>query len=360
MSEENRDAVPDSLAKGGGSGQGPLTPGGEAADTPPEAIRAIPVRHYGRWAGAALVVVLLGMLVLAFANADIQWSVVGRYLNHETIVMGAVNTLWITLLSMLLGVTLGTVLAMMRLSGNPVLSAVAYGYIWFFRGTPVLVQLFLWFNLALIFPVLNLGFYSEDMNTVITPFVAALLGLGLNEAAYMAEISRAGIQSVDRGQTEAAQALGMSGNRTMRRIVLPQAMRVIIPPTGNEFINMLKTSSLAYAIQYNELFLAGRNISSRTLAVMEMLVVVSIWYLALTTIFSVGQYYLERHYARGSDHTPPPTPLQRVARQLTSFRTRPTLPEPATATAADGGTRHDGDGTNGSGDGTGRRGDSER
>jgi polar amino acid transport system permease protein len=295
-----------------------------AAGIPPEAIKAIPVRHYGRWAGAVIVLGLLALLVAAFATADIQWSVVGDYLNHETIIDGAANTLWITLVAMLLGVVLGTLLAMMRLSGNPVLSSVAYGYIWFFRGTPVLVQLFLWFNLALIFPTFSIRIgdfgFSEDMNSVMTPFVAALLGLGLNEAAYMAEISRAGIQSVDRGQTEAAHALGMSSSRTTRRIVLPQAMRVIIPPTGNEFINMLKTSSLAYAIQYQELFLAGRNISSRTLSVMEMLIVVSIWYLLLTTVFSIGQYYLERYYAKGRDHAPPPTPMQKIMKQLTTFR----------------------------------------
>jgi polar amino acid transport system permease protein len=330
VSEENRGPDPDPFAARDGSGDGGPESDADGAGVPPSAIKAIPVRHYGRWIGAVAVLGLLTLLVLAFANADIQWEVVGDYLDHETIIDGAANTLWITLLSMLLGVTLGTLLAMMRLSGNPVLASVAYGYIWFFRGTPVLVQLFLWYNLALIFPSVtidvDLGLfavdYSEDMNTLMTPFMAALLGLGLNEAAYMAEISRAGIQSVDEGQTEAAHALGMSSGRTMRRIVLPQAMRVIIPPTGNEFINMLKTSSLAYAIQYQELFLAGRNISSRTLSVMEMLIVVSIWYLLLTTVFSIGQYYLERYFARGAQHAPPPTPFQRIKAQLTSFRTQ--------------------------------------
>jgi polar amino acid transport system permease protein len=286
----------------------------------PEAIKAIPVRHYGRWLGAAVVIALLALLVLAFANADISWNVVGEYLDYHTIVEGALATLWITLVSMVLGVALGLLLAVMRLSKNPVLSSVAFGYIWFFRGTPVLVQLFLWYNLSFVFETINLGFYKDEMNDFMTPFLAALLGLGLNEAAYMAEIARAGILSVDPGQTEAAQALGMNGSRTMRRIVLPQAMRVIIPPTGNEFINMLKTSSLAYAIQYDELFRAGTTISSRNLAVMEMLVVVSVWYLLLTTIFSIGQYYLERYYAKGVDRTQPPTPLQRIRAQLTSLR----------------------------------------
>ncbi|UGY95218.1 amino acid ABC transporter permease [Streptomyces gobiensis] len=292
------------------------------ADIPPEAIKAIPVRHYGRWISAAVVVLLLASLAYAFVTAKIDWGVVGEYLTNEFFVKGAAMTLWITVLSMVLGVVLGMLLAVMRLSPNPVLNSVAWGYIWFFRGTPVLVQLFLWFNLSLIFEYLDLGFiYKNEMIDVMTPFLAALLGLGLNEAAYMAEIGRAGIQSVDRGQTEAAHALGMNNGKTMRRIVLPQAMRVIIPPTGNEFVNMLKTSSLAFAIGLNELFLAGRNLGSRTLAVMESLIVVTLWYLLLTTLFSIGQYYLERYFARGADRELPPTPLQRIKGQLTSFRT---------------------------------------
>ncbi len=266
-------------------------------------------------------VVVIGLLVKAFADAAIQWDVVGDQLTNGTFARGAWETLKITVLSMVIGVVLGAILAVMRLSPNPVLSAVAWGYIWFFRGTPVLVQIFLWFNLSLVFETLDLGFiYKDEMNDVMTPFVAALLALGLNEAAYMAEITRAGIQSVDTGQTEAAHALGMKGAQTMRRIVLPQAMRVIIPPTGNEFINMLKTSSLAFAIGYGELFLRGRQLGSRTLAVMESLIVVSVWYLLLTTVFSIGQYYLERHYARGSNRALPPTPLQRIKAHLTSFR----------------------------------------
>ncbi|WP_062206708.1 amino acid ABC transporter permease [Streptomyces sp. NBRC 109706] len=298
-----------------------------AGSVPPEDIVAIPVRHWGRWIGAVLVLALLGALVWAFVQAKINWDVVGEYLTYDTIVEGAGKTLWITVLSMLLGVVLGVILAVMRLSTNPVLSGVAWGYIWFFRGTPVLVQLFLWYNLSYIFDTVNLGFYKDEMNDVMTPFLAALLGLGLNEAAYMAEIARAGIQSVDRGQTEAAHALGMNNGRTLRRIVLPQAMRVIIPPTGNEFINMLKTSSLVYAIQYNELFRAGTNISSRNLAVMEMLLVVTAWYLVLTTVFSIGQYYLERHFAKGSQQELSPTAWHRVRTQLTSFRTKsPTGP----------------------------------
>ncbi|GAA2465328.1 amino acid ABC transporter permease [Streptomyces macrosporus] len=314
-SHDKTEKVPAQVNPGAG-------PSGGSAALPPEAVKAIPVRHYGRWIGAAVVIALLALLVAAFARADIDWGLVGKYLTDGTFVTGAWETLKITVYSMLIGVVLGMVLAVMRMSRNPVLSGVAWAYIWFFRGTPVLVQIFLWFNLSIVFEYVDLGpLYRNEMNDVMTPFVAALLGLGLNEAAYMAEISRAGIQSVDSGQTEAAHALGMKSSQTMRRIVLPQAMRVIIPPTGNEFINMLKTSSLAYAIGYQELFLASRDFGSRTLAVMEALMVVTVWYLALTTLFSVGQYYLERHFARGSNRELPPTPLQRIRGQLTSFRT---------------------------------------
>jgi polar amino acid transport system permease protein len=181
------------------------------------------------------------------------------------------------------------------------------------------VQLLLWYNIALVFPILNLGFYKDEMNQVMTPFLAALLGLGLNEAAYMSEIVRAGIQSVDEGQTEASHALGMTQGKTLRRVILPQAMRVIVPPTGNEFINMLKTSSLAYAVQFNELIKRAQDISSTSLAVVELYFVASIWYLILTSIFSVFQYYLERRYARGSSRNLPPTPLQRLKKNLRLF-----------------------------------------
>lgn len=308
---EPRDAVPQAGPHANGVKRG----------VPPEAIRAIPVRHYGRWLSAVAALALLGALFYAFATAMINWDVVGQYITDGTVVKGAWTTLTLTVYAMVIGVVLGMVLAVMRLSKNPVLSAVAWGYIWFFRGTPVLVQLVLWFNLSLVFTYLDLGpIYKDEMNDVITPFVAALLGLALNEAAYMAEISRAGIQSVDQGQTEAAHALGMSGAKTTRRIVLPQAMRVIIPPTGNEFINMLKTSSLAFVIGFDELFKASQDIGSRNLAVVEMLMVVTIWYLALTTIFSIGQYYLERYFARGSDRALPDTPLQKIKTQLTTFR----------------------------------------
>jgi polar amino acid transport system permease protein len=266
------------------------------------------VRHPWRWVSAVVVIALLVLLVYAFAQGDIQWGTTWQFLSFSTIVSGAVNTLLISVLAQAVGIVLGVVFAVMRQSRNPVTSSVSWLYIWLFRGTPVILQLLLWYNLALVFPTI-LGRPTSDL---MTPFVAALLGLGINEGAYMAEIVRAGIGSVDEGQVEAAQALGMRRGLLLRRVVLPQAMRVIIPPTGNEFINMLKTSSLAYAIQFAELLRAATDISSRNLLVVELLFTVALWYLLLTSVFSVGQFYLERRFARGSSRTLPPTPLQRL------------------------------------------------
>ncbi|ARZ67917.1 amino acid ABC transporter permease [Streptomyces sp. HU2014] len=299
------------------------------ADTPPpgpepEAIKAIPVRHYGRWVAAVVVLALLGLLVNAFATANINYDAIPDFMFDSSVLTGLGKTVLISVLAMALGLVLGVVLAVMRLSKNPVTSAVSWAYIWFFRGTPVYVQLLLWFNLALIFPYINLGpIYRDEMSDFMTPFMAALLGLGLNEAAYMSEIVRSGIQSVDEGQTEAAHALGMNQGRTLRRIVLPQAMRVIVPPTGNEFINMLKTSSLAAAAcQYLELLRSTTDIGQSTGATVEMLFLAATWYLILTSIFSIGQFYLERHYARGSLRSLPLTPWQKIKANLTSFSNR--------------------------------------
>jgi polar amino acid transport system permease protein len=293
------------------------------APAPYEAIKAIPVRHYGRWVSAVVVIALLGWLGYAFSQGNVMWSTVGDKLLDTSVLSGLWHTVLISVVSMALGLVLGVLFAVMRLSKNPVTGGVAWLYIWFFRGTPVYVQLLMWFNLALIFPVLNLGpIYKNNMVDVMSPFAVALLGLGLNEGAYMAEIVRAGIQSVDEGQTEASHALGMTSTQTMRRVVLPQAMRVIIPPTGNEFITMLKTSSLVSAVQYVDLLRATSNIGAEAGAVMEMYFVASVWYLVLTSIFSVGQFYLERRYARGSLRSLPLTPWQRIRANLAGFSNR--------------------------------------
>jgi polar amino acid transport system permease protein len=210
----------------------------------------------------------------------------------------------------------------MRLSKNPLVTSAAWLYVWVFRGTPVLVQIIFWSFIAALYPKINLGipfgpdFIHANANQLITPFAAAILALGLNEGAYMSEIVRAGLLSVDQGQSQAAHALGMTPMQTMRRIVLPQAMRVIIPPTGNETISMLKLTSLVSVIAYTELLYSAQLIYSRTYQTIPLLIVVSLWYLAVTSVLSVGQYHLERRFGRGAARELPPTPLQRLHRRM--------------------------------------------
>ena len=276
----------------------------DAGPAPP--IKAVPVRHPGRWVGVAVIVVLVAMLVHSFlTNPNFEWDVVGQYLFSDPVLRGLRNTLILTVLSMAIGIFGGVLLAVMRLSPNPVLAATAAAYIWLFRGTPLITQLIFWNFLASLYPRLGLGipfgptFVSVDTNAVISVFAASLLGLGLNEAAYMAEIVRGGIQSVDPGQSEAAGALGLSRTQTLRRIVLPQAMRVIVPPTGNETISMLKTTSLVVVIAYFELTVAVQTIYSRTFQTIPLLIVAALWYLALTSVLSIGQMFIERRFGRG-------------------------------------------------------------
>ncbi|MEU7279630.1 amino acid ABC transporter permease [Streptomyces sp. NPDC045431] len=297
----------------------------DAADaTPPagpEALKAIPVRHYGRYVTALVAIAAFVAIVYAFSQGKINWDAVPTYFFDDRIIEGVGQTLLLTILSMAIGIVGGIILAVMRLSKNPVTSSISWFYIWFFRGTPVLVQLFLWFNLGLVFEYINLGpVYKDEWSDFMTPFLTALLGLGLNEAAYMAEICRAGLLAVDEGQTEASHALGMSHGKTLRRIVIPQAMRVIVPPTGNEVINMLKTTSLVAAVQYYELLRNAQDIGQTSGAPVEMLFVAAAWYLIMTSVLSVGQFYLERYYARGSSRSLPPTPWQKVKTTLSTFR----------------------------------------
>ncbi|WP_329035718.1 amino acid ABC transporter permease [Streptomyces sp. NBC_01725] len=286
----------------------------------PEAIKAIPVRHYGRYVSAVVALALLATIIYAFSQGKINWGAVPDYFFDDRILKGVGQTMILTVLSMAIGVVGGIVLAVMRLSKNPVMSSIAWSYIWFFRGTPVLVQLMVWFNLGLVFEYINLGpVYKDYWASFMTPFLTALLGLGLNEAAYMAEICRAGLLSVDEGQTEASHALGMSHAKTLRRIVIPQAMRVIVPPTGNEVINMLKTTSLVATVQFYELLRYAQDIGQTSGAPVEMLFLAAAWYLLMTSVLSIGQYYLERHYARGSLRTLPQTPLQKIRANLLSL-----------------------------------------
>jgi polar amino acid transport system permease protein len=255
-----------------------------------------PLRHYGRWLAAAIVALLAGALFWSLlSNKNIDWGVV---------VKGV--TIKLTVLSMILGVVLGILSAIGGLSENPVLRTLSTVYTWFFRGTPMLVQIIFWFNIALLFPRLFVPFYgSVSMNTIVSPFMAALLALALNEGAYMSEIVRAGIQSVDRGQNEAAQSLGLSPTDTTMKVVLPQAMRVIIPPTGNEVISMLKSTSLVSVIAARDLLTEAQLIYSRTFQVIDYLLVISVWYLILTTILTLGQRLLEKRFGRGFGATVP-------------------------------------------------------
>jgi polar amino acid transport system permease protein len=272
-----------------------------------QSIEAVPVRHPGRWVAVAVLAVLGAMFVnTVLTNDGFRWSIVGRYLFAEPVLNGLRNTLILTALSMIIGIVGGIALAVMRLSPNWVLSSVAAVYVWLFRGTPLIAQLLFWNFLAALYPMLSLGIpfgpglVYFDTNQLINQFTACLLGLGLNEAAYMAEIVRGGLVSVDQGQTEAAGALGMSRSQTLRRIVLPQAMRVIIPPTGNETISMLKTTSLVVVIGYFELLTSVQRIYSTNFQTIPLLIVAAAWYLALTSVLSIGQGYIERYYGRGT------------------------------------------------------------
>ena len=256
--------------------------------------------HWGRLSAAALIVVVLAFLARAIAYGQIEWSYVARYLTVPTIMWGLVNTIVMAILAMLLGMILGVIFAVMSLSPNPVLRVVAIGYTGFFRGTPLLLQLLLWFNLALIFPTLGIpGLLEARTVDVMTPFVAALLGLGINQGAYTSEVMRAGLLSVDKGQYEAAQVVGMNRVTSLRWIILPQAMRVAVPPLGNEFIGLVKATSLASVIQFPEVLYAAQNIYYANSRVIELLIVAGIWYLAVVSILTPLQMLLERRLARG-------------------------------------------------------------
>jgi polar amino acid transport system permease protein len=272
----------------------------------PEEIKAVPVRRPGRWIASAIVLLIAASIVRSIVtNPHFEWHLVGQYLFDSRVLHGVLVTLELTVIAMAIGVALGIALAVMRLSPNPLVSGASWFYIYLFRGTPLLVQLFFWEFISALYPVIAIGIpfgpaiIHPHANTLITPFAAAILGLGLNEGAYMAEIVRAGIISVDQGQTEAAHSLGMTRLQSMRRIVLPQAMRVILPPTGNETISMLKNTSLVSAIGYAELFFEVQQIYSVNFKPIPLLIVASIWYLALTSVAYVGQYFIERRFGRG-------------------------------------------------------------
>ncbi|ABE37025.1 amino ABC transporter, permease, 3-TM region, His/Glu/Gln/Arg/opine family domain protein [Paraburkholderia xenovorans LB400] len=269
---------------------------------PDHELEVLSGRKWGRWLAAVIMAVLavwLGWGVVT--NPNFQWDVVFQYLTAHVVLSGLGLTLWLTCAAMAIGIVLGTLLAVMRTSSNPFLSVPAQLYLWFFRGTPVLVQLIFWFNLAILIPQISIAIpfgpvlFHGSANDLITPYTAALLGLGLNEGAYMAEIVRAGILSIDPGQQEAARALGMTPARILRRIVLPQAIRIIVPPAGNETIGMLKTTSLVSVIALSDLLYSVESVSSRTFQTIPLLVVACIWYLVVTSVLSLLQSRIERH-----------------------------------------------------------------
>jgi len=261
----------------------------------------MPQRFWGRWLCAALVALLLFWLIRAFAQGQIEWHVVGEFLTAQIILQGLVATIVMAVAAMALGIVLGIITAVMHLSPNPLIKAVAVGYAWFFRGTPLILQLLLWFNLALVFPTIGIpGLWETKTVVVMTPMLAALLGLGINQGAYTSEVIRAGLLSVDVGQHEAAQAIGMTKLHLLRRIVFPQAMRVILPPLGNEFISMVKMTSLASVIQFTEILHAAQSVYYANNRVIELLIVAAVWYLIVVSILTPLQMLLERHYAKGT------------------------------------------------------------
>jgi polar amino acid transport system permease protein len=299
-------------------------------DNRPGRIHAVPVRHPGRWVAIAIILVLAAMFVsMMLTNPAFDWSFIFQAMQQRPVLRGFyIGTLLVTVLAMIVGIVGGVILAVMRLSPNPVLSGVAWLFTWFFRSVPRYVLLTIMGALGILFQkgglslgvpfdwkimeLLGLGgnlrFLSLNANELFAGLFGAVLGLGLSEAAYMAEIARAGIMSVDPGQSEAAQAIGMNRAQSMRRVILPQAMRVIVPPTGNETIAMLKDTSLLIAIPLgSELFFQLTSIGSRTYRTFEVLVAAVIFYLIATSVLMVGQYYIERHFGRGFGQSKPRT-----------------------------------------------------
>ncbi|CAM5388551.1 Histidine/lysine/arginine/ornithine transport system permease protein HisM OS=Streptomyces tendae OX=1932 GN=F3L20_05800 PE=3 SV=1 [Streptomyces tendae] len=281
----------DTLAK---SAAVPETP--DRADLP----RIVPHRRPGQWTAAAVVLVLLALAVNSVLRNDaFQWGVVADWFTSDSVLRGLWLTLWLTAVVMVLGFALGTLLAAFRLSANPVLRAVSWGYVWLFRSIPILVQLLLWFNIGALYPQV-LGVKTVDL---LGPVTVAVIGLTLHEAAYAAEVVRGGILSVDRGQVEAAQALGLSRWRRWRRIVLPQAMRAIVPPAGNMLIGTLKGTSIVSVIAVQDLLYSVQLVYHRTYQVIPLLMVATVWYTVITSLLGIGQYYVEKHYARGTERT---------------------------------------------------------
>ncbi|MFS2151730.1 amino acid ABC transporter permease [Rhizobium sp. Rhizsp42] len=267
--------------------------------------KIVPAKNWGQRAIAVvLIAVVLLLIYMVATSRHISWSTIPQYIFDETILDGIRLTILFTVLSMVISIVAGAILATMRLSSNPVLSGFSSLYIWFFRGTPLLVQIIFWFNIQLFIPSIDVGIFQIDTNVIVTAFVAALLALSLNEAAYMAEIIRGGLLAVDGGQGEAAKALGYTPAQAMLRIIFPQALRVIIPPIGNQTISMLKTTSLVSVVAAQDLLTRAQNIYARNFLIIELLIVASIWYLVMTTIASCIQHAIEQRLGRSAKQPP--------------------------------------------------------
>jgi polar amino acid transport system permease protein len=300
------------------------SPEGERVDV----AQALAPRKTWTWVLAAVVLVLAAQLVnMLLTNPHFEWGVVARYFTSETVLTGVLMTLFLTAAAMVIGLVLGGALVVCRMSGNPVLRIISSSYIWFFRGTPQLVQLIFWFNIGLLLPVIGLGvpfgpvFVSGRANDLITPMLAAIVGLGLHEAAYQAEIYRAGLLSVDEGQVEAAKALGMSPTRMFFRIQLPQAMRFIVPPTTSAVIALAKGTSLVSVIGGAELLFAVQEIYSQTYQTVPLLIVASLWYLIITTVLNILQFFVEQHYSKGASRSGSSSMIGRLLERRASVRT---------------------------------------
>ncbi|MFJ8587325.1 amino acid ABC transporter permease [Streptomyces sp. NPDC093595] len=319
----------------------------KAVDPPGTGLpRIVPRRRVGRRVTAAVALLAFAMVVNSVVRNDaFQWDVVGRYFTSAAVLDGLLLTLWLTAVVMVLGFLLGIPLAVMRLSGNPVLRTLSWGYVWIFRSTPLLVQLLFWFNIGALYPTLGLGIpFGPQFVTVQTvhllgPTFTAVIGLTLHEAAYAAEVVRGGVLSVDPGQNEAAQALGLSRLRTLRRIVIPQAMRSIVPTAGNMLIGTLKGTSIVSVLAVHDLLYSVQLIYNQTYQVIPLLMVATLWYVAVTSVLGVGQYYVERYYARGSARRLPPTPPERLRARATALRRRSRRVTAADAGPAAGGAR---------------------
>ncbi|MFJ8716452.1 amino acid ABC transporter permease [Streptomyces violaceus] len=289
--------------------------------------RIVPRRRVGRLLSAAVALLVFAMVVNSVVrNRAFQWEVVGQYFTSAAVLDGLLLTLWLTGVVMVLGFLLGILLAVMRLSDNPVPATLSWGFVWIFRSTPLLVQLLFWFNIGALYPTLGLGvpfgpqFVTVKTVNLLGPALTAVIGLTLHEAAYAAEVVRGGILSVDAGQTEAAQALGIGRARTLRRIVVPQAMRSIVPTAGNMLIGTLKGTSIVSVLAVHDLLYSAQLVYNQTYQVIPLLMVATLWYIAVTTVLSVGQFHVERHYARGAARALPPTPVQRLRARLAAYR----------------------------------------